>query len=133
MTYLDANIFLYAVLNEGILGQKSRALLSKIAKKETVGYTSCLTWDEFVYTLKKLFGREAAVDQGDKLLHFLNLHFLPTNELVLSEAQQLIEKYTLDPRDSIHIASALVHNIPTIVSTDPDFDKVKEITRVSLG
>ncbi len=132
MIYLDANIFLCATLNEGVLGQKSRVLMSKIVKKEQIGYTSYLTWDEFVHTLKKLFGREAAVDQGEKFLNFLNLQFIPADETVLSKAQQLIKKYTLDPRDAIHIATALVHKIPTIISNDSDFTKVQEIKVTSL-
>ncbi len=132
MIYLDANIFLYATLNEGALGQKSRALLAKIVKKEQVGYTSYLTWDEFVHTLRKLFGREAAIDQGEKLLNFLNLQFIPADETVLSQAQHLIEKYTLNPRDAIHIASALINRIPAIISNDADFTKVKEIKVTSL-
>ncbi len=132
MIYLDANIFLCATLNEGALGQKARALTAKIVKKQETGYTSYLTWDEFVHTLRKLFGREAARDQGEKLLNFLNLEFIPADEAVLSRAQQLIEKYTLDPRDAIHIASALTKQIPTIISNDSDFSKVKEIQVTSL-
>ena len=132
MIYLDANIFLCATLNEGALGQKARALTAKIVKKQEIGYTSYLTWDEFVHTLRKLFGREAAVDQGEKFLNFLNLHFIPADETILSRAQQLIEQYTLDPRDAIHIATALVKQIPTIISNDSDFNKVKEIHVTSL-
>lgn len=132
MIYLDANIFLSATLNEGVLGQKARALIAKIVKKEEIGYTSYLTWDEFVHTLKKLFGREAAVDQGEKFLNFLNLRFIPADGTILSQAQQLIEQYTLDPRDAIHIATALIKQIPIIISNDSDFTKVKEINVTSL-
>ena len=132
MIYLDANIFLCATLNEGILGQKARALTAKIVKQQEIGYTSYLTWDEFVHTLRKLFGREAAVDQGEKFLNFLNLQFIPADEAILSRAQQLIETYNLDPRDAIHIATALVKQIPTIISNDSDFTKVKEINVTSL-
>ena len=132
MIYLDANIFLYASMNEGALGQKSRALLTRIAKKEEMGYTSYLTWDEFVHSLRKLFGREAAIDQGGKLLNFLNLQFISADASVLEKAQQLIEKYTVHPRDAIHIASAIIHNIPTIISNDSDFQKIEEIKTIPV-
>lgn len=38
-----------------------------------------------------------------------------------------IEKYNLLPRNATHLSIMLSLNIPNIATTDPDFDKVKEI------
>jgi predicted nucleic acid-binding protein len=45
----------------------------------------------------------------------------------------ILDKYKLNPRDSIHIASALSRKITTIISDNEDFDQVKEITRTPLN
>ena len=50
----------------------------------------------------------------------------------LSQAQALISKYNLHPRDSIHVSSAIGKKIKTIISDDEEFDKIKEIKREPL-
>lgn len=132
MIYLDANIFIYSVLNTNKEGQHCRNILTKIAKKDLVGYTSFLTWDEFIYILKKHVGREAAAVGGEKFLNFPNLIFLKADRLTIEQAQQLIAKYNINSRDAIHTATALINNINQIVSDDQDFDKIKEIKRITL-
>ena len=51
---------------------------------------------------------------------------------LLSIALELIRRYHLDPRDSIHAASALLERAEVIVLTDKHFDKVKELKRRAL-
>ena len=59
--------------------------------------------------------------------------FLEVDKNVLSMAQTLVDRYDrLNPRDSIHIASALSKKIKQIISDDKDFDIVKEIKRTPL-
>jgi len=60
------------------------------------------------------------------------MEFVNVDETVLTQAQRLMEKYKLGPRDAIHIACALVRKTRCIISDDEDFDKIKEITRVPL-
>ena len=130
MTYLDANIFIYAATDTTTMGDACRKILRKVAKKELDAFTSYLTWDEFVYKIKKEFGMEAALDQGEKFLHFFNLTLLKVDDSIISKAQELMEKYNLNPRDAIHAATALLHNIPSLTSDDADFDKIVELKRI---
>ena len=132
MIYLDANIFIYAITNTEFKGECSRQILTKIAKKEVPGCTSLLTWDEFIHILKKWIGREAANIAGNKFLNFPNLTFLRVEENVIIHAQNLMTKYNLNPRDAIHIASALVNNVTEILTDDLDFDNIKEIKRLKI-
>jgi predicted nucleic acid-binding protein len=55
------------------------------------------------------------------------LELIEADARVLSSAQNLLERYMVPPRDSIHLASAIVRNVRIVVSDDEDFDKVKEI------
>lgn len=45
-------------------------------------------------------------------------------------AQELVERYRLNPRDALHAAVALENKIKTIVSYDEGFDAITEIKRI---
>ena len=135
MHYIDANIFIYPILYEEEQEPKvkhAKQILQRIEQGELSAYTSTLTWDEVVWIVKKAMGRDEAIRQGQKLLGFLNLHWIMVDENILSNAQSLMNKYNLHPRDSIHVASALSRKINLIISDDLDIDQVKEIKRTPL-
>jgi predicted nucleic acid-binding protein len=132
MIYLDANVFIYAILRSGKdkIGEKSASLLFKIADNKVEAATSFLTWDEVLWSIKKYLGYKIALSESRKFLVFPNLTFVQADRMVLHFAQNIAEKYALHPRDSIHAATAALNNIKTFVSDDEDFDNVKGIKRV---
>ena len=135
MQYVDSNVFLYSVLYSADLepkAKKAKQILQKIENKELSAATSTLTWDEVVWVASKLLGRSGGVTLGQKLLGFPNLEFISVDEAIISQAQSLINKYKLSPRDSIHVASALSRKTTIIISDDEDFDQIKEIKRTPL-
>ena len=75
-------------------------------------------------------GRREGIDQGKKLLGFPNLKFITTDDSIISHAKRLLEKFRINPRDAIHVASALEKKIPEIISDDADLDIIKEIRRI---
>jgi predicted nucleic acid-binding protein len=129
MIYLDANVFLSAILNREDEGEKARDLLQKLQKAEIVAATSALSFDEVFWIVKKHRGFISALKAAKTLLEIPNLTFLEISDQTLWSAYNLAEKYRLDPRDAIHVACALDHAIFTIISEDEHFDKVKEIKR----
>ena len=136
MPYIDSNVFIYPVIYKAETqpkAKKAKEILLKIEKGELKAYTSTLTWDEVTWVVNKVLGREDGIHQGRKLLGFPNLEFINVDEGTLTLAQMLLDKYKLNPRDSIHIASALSRKINIIISDDEDFDQVKEITRTPLN
>jgi predicted nucleic acid-binding protein len=136
MPYIDANIFIFPILYSEEQEPKvkyAKRVLMDIEKGELLAYTSTLTWDEVVWIVKKVMGRDEAINQGQKLLGFTNLNWIIVDENILSQAQALMVKYNLHPRDSIHIASAINKKIKEIISDDMDIDQVKEIKRIPLG
>jgi predicted nucleic acid-binding protein len=112
--------------------KKSKEILQKIENKELSAATSTLTWDEVVWVASKLLGRSGGIAQGQKLLGFPNLEFINVDETIISQAQSLMGKYKLSPRDSIHVASAFSRKATIIISDDEDFDQIKEIKRTPL-
>jgi predicted nucleic acid-binding protein len=136
MLYIDSNVFIYPVLftmEAEPKVKKAKQILLSIEKGELPAYTSTLTWDEVVWVISKTLGRDEGINQGQKLLGFPNLEFVAVDANIITQAQVLLDKYNLNPRDSIHIASAIQRKIKTIISDDKDIDQVTEISRTSLG
>ncbi len=135
MQYVDSNVFLYSVLYSPDLepkAKRAKEILQKIENKEFSATTSTLTWDEVVWVASKLLGRSGGIAQGQKLLGFPNLEFINVDEAIISQAQSLMDRYNLSPRDSIHVASALSRKATVIISDDEDFDQIKEIKRTPI-
>jgi len=135
LVYVDSNVFLYPVLYSVDMDsrvKRASAILKSIANGELSAFTSVLTWAEIVWVVKKTMGINEALSQGQKLIGFINLHFISVDENVLSQAQRLMGEYNLKPRDAIHAASALSRKLSTIISDDQDFDIIKEIKRIPL-
>jgi predicted nucleic acid-binding protein len=96
MPYLDSNVFLYSVLYSTELqpkAKKAQEILASIANGLMPACTSTLTWDEVVWIVKRNMGRAESVNQGKKLLGFPNLEFIAVDDLIVSRAQKLMEKY----------------------------------------
>ena len=63
-TYIDSNIFLYAVLYDDERAQRCRKVLSEIVDGKLEAVTSVLTWDEFTHVVEKVLDRPSAVLEG---------------------------------------------------------------------
>ena len=136
MPYIDSNVFIYPILysiEKEPKAKKAKQILQSIEKGELPACTSTLTWDEVVWVVSKVMGKTEGVNQGQKLLGFPNLDFVSVDTNVITKAQNLIEKYNLKPRDSIHIASAIERKMKTIISDDEDVNQVSEVERIQLG
>jgi len=132
MLYLDSNVFLYATLNTQEIGNRARNLLKQVQSGKEQASSSALTFDEIMWVVKKYRTLENAIIAGETFLNFPNLKLIPVNEDLLAVALDIIKKYGLDPRDSIHGASAILNKVEAIVSTDEHFDKIKGLYRKPL-
>lgn len=128
MKYLDTNVFLFAFSGS----QHAQTILKEVSSGRMDGATSCLSWDEFMWALRKQFSEQDSASEGKKLLSCPHLVFLDVNVETIERAQQLLERYGLRPRDAIHAASALQRGIREMISDDSDFDRVKEFKRVPI-
>ncbi|MBO8180205.1 MAG: type II toxin-antitoxin system VapC family toxin [Archaeoglobus sp.] len=128
--YLDSNVFIYASLYSGEVAEKSKEYLRKAADGEFNAYTSALTWDEVIYVVRKVAGFEESIRAGRILLKMPFLEFLDVDYAICEDAQKLVEKYKLLPRDAIHSALALKYCDGVIISNDVDFDVVEGLKRV---
>ena len=130
--YIDTNIFLNPILydiNKNQEAQKSKNFLEEIITNKKIGYTSVLTWDEFVWIIRKTLGIQIAIEKGKKLLIFPNLRIVKLSLSTINRAQDIISNYHVHSRDAIHAASALENKINKIISFDNDFDIINEMER----
>ncbi|PIN75378.1 hypothetical protein COV18_04280 [Candidatus Woesearchaeota archaeon CG10_big_fil_rev_8_21_14_0_10_37_12] len=125
--YLDANVFILAIVNDDALGRAARALLDDVVKGEVQSVTSFLTFDEVAWALRKVTNKEKAYVYVKNFLEMPHLEFLDVNKNVIWKAFYYLQEHKLDPRDAIHIASAIVSGASSIVTEDKDFSNIKEI------
>ena len=91
--------------------------------------SATLSFDEIVWAVKKYRTVSEAIVAGEAFINMPRLTIIPVDEAVIRSAVGIMRRYGLDPRDSIHAASAILCQAEAIISVDPHFDKVKELPR----
>lgn len=127
--YIDANVFVQGILRDD---NNSKEVVLKMAKKEFIGVTSVLSWDEVTFIVKKFLGKQVAEAEGKKFFRLPNLIFVDAKKEIILRAQRLFERYNIRPRDAIHVATAIHAGAKEIISEDTDFDKIAEISRIDV-
>jgi predicted nucleic acid-binding protein len=131
--YIDANVFVLANLDTENLGNDARTLLRYIQDGRLDAASSVLSFDEVVWAVKKNRTPEASIMAGEAFMNMPGLKIVVVDRDLLAAALTAMRKYRLDPRDSIHIASALREDAEVIVSYDRHFDRVGEIKRMDIS
>ncbi len=130
--FVDANVFIFALIDNGAEGKRAADLLDDIVKNKLNAVTSVLVIDEVMWALIRNKRRDILENAVKNIYDLPNLSIkevAPQNALL---AVHFINKYGLKPRDAMHCAFMQLNNISTIVTNDKDFDKVKEVKRVHL-
>ncbi len=130
--YIDANVFIFAYIDEGIIGIKCRKIIERIIENKIMAFTSVLSFDEVFYKVKKVKDKETALLATKAFLNMKNLEFIDVDMNVIWKSQELIGSYNLNPREAIHIACALTKGLRNILTNDKDFNKVKEIRMIDI-
>ena len=133
MIYIDASVFVFAALNTENAGDRARSLLRDVQTGKVEATSSALTFDELVWAVKRNRTSEDAIASGEAFLNMPRLRLVDVDGNILARALVLMRKYRLDPRDSIHAASALTEGAELIISTDKHFDKIREIRRRGIS
>jgi predicted nucleic acid-binding protein len=82
-----------------------------------------------IWVVAKHRSREDAITAAAAFLALPNLKLLAVNQDSLFSALTLMRRYSLDPRDAIHVSTAIINGCQAIVSADTHFDHVIEIPR----
>ena len=130
--YTDSNLFIYSALDKGLIGSEAKIIIKKINDGEYNAYTSTLTIDEVLWKVQKDVGRGIASETAKKMINLKNLKFIDADLFVIQKAVEIYQTEKIDPRDSIHLASMKKLKLNLIISSDSDFDKIKEIKRIDF-
>lgn len=125
--YLDSNFFVYLFLDNA---ENQKRAIESLSKKSI--YTSCLTYDEVVWAIRKLYNKETSIKAAELMLNLEFLHFIDLNKNILFRSKNIIEILDLKPRDSLHYASMEEKQISYVVTDDKDFSQLKNIKVISI-
>ncbi len=128
--FIDANIFIYSLIDLGPCGQFSVSLLDEIARGKYTAITSALVIDEVIWALVKNQKQHLVEIYISNLYKQPHLNVASVNGDLPLRAIEFMKEYNLKPRDAMHCAFMEENEINTIASTDSVFDKVKGINRL---
>lgn len=131
MLYLDANFFIFALLDRTDKGVEARRILQMIVKGERA-LTSPLALDEVMWVLIKGGKKHLLRMAIEGIYSTPNLDVVEVISTAPILALDLIERYDLRPRDALHIAIMRENNVDTIVSDDEDFDRIEGLKRIKF-
>ena len=132
MIYLDANFFIFALLDNTKKGEKARVMQKEIIGGKYIAFTSALALDEIMWVLIKNNKKNILRKAIEDIYAMPNLEVREVSSLVPVHALEFMEKYNLKPRDAFHAAIMKQFQLKEIASDDSDFDKVKELKRIRL-
>lgn len=151
MIYLDANAFYLFFFEEKRYSPGVKKIFKRIQSGKENGLTSCLTLDELAYVvlmrlIEKKYKKhpiQVLRERVEVILEFLpkikemfevilsfdNLEIADANKNLVVVIPELMENLLM-PRDCIHFQTMRNYDCKKILSTDPDFDRIKEIKRI---
>ncbi len=153
VVFLDANIFHFYLRGPENAQKACISLLQRIEGKDVAGYTSTLILDELIYKilLKKIeekykrspltilqkVPKEIGIYPPeirraiDIVLGIEGLNVLPVEKHHIEEAIAQMQKYSILPRDAIHVSVMKSIECRDLASADNDFDRVIDMNRWS--
>ncbi|MBI2185077.1 MAG: type II toxin-antitoxin system VapC family toxin [Thaumarchaeota archaeon] len=132
MLYLDANFFIFALLDNTGKGQRAREIFRGIAGGREEAVTSPLTLDELMWVLIRGDRRQLFRTAIEGVYATPSLEILTVSSIIPMTALDMMEEYDLKPRDAFHAAIMKENRITNIVTDDADFDRVKWIDRITF-
>ena len=132
MLYLDANFFIFALLDTTQKGLRAREIHRSIAKGKEKALTSPLAIDEVMWVLVKAGKRHLLRAAFEDVYTTPNLNVAAISPTTPLTALSLIEQYDLKPRDAFHAAAMKENKLTQIVTDDKDFDRVERIKRTQI-
>ncbi|MBI2552214.1 type II toxin-antitoxin system VapC family toxin [Candidatus Uhrbacteria bacterium] len=129
--YLDTNIFLYAADPQSEFHAVAAKVLEFVVEGKITGVTSTETFQEIIYVGQRGKRLKEALHIFDQAFTLLDV-VLPIAHAELARFRVLAESYPmLEGRDLLHAAAAISAGVMQLISYDTDFDRIKEIQRVT--
>jgi len=129
--FIDVNIPMYAAGTPHPLREPSQRVIIAISTGGLDAVTDAEVFQEILYRYLHIGEREKGFRVFDHFHRVMLGRILPIEDTDVQQARELAEQYpALSPRDLIHLAVMLRHEIQEIITTDSGFDSVKEVRRI---
>ena len=130
MQLIDANVLVYARGAPHAYRDACRSLLTEVeaGRLEANVDTEVLQEVIYVYWYRKRL--ERGLEYLDRLLVLFPTPVPVTGETIATAREVLASHPHLEPRDAIHAAVVLNHNLEGIISADRAFAQITEIKRL---
>lgn len=130
-TFIDTNIPMYAAGAPHPLRESAQRVIRNVATGELDAVTDAEVFQEILYRYLHIGEREKAFQVFDRFHRIMLGRILPIEDTDVQQARTLAERYVdLSPRDLIHLAVMLRHDMQEIITTDAGFDLVQEVRRI---
>jgi predicted nucleic acid-binding protein len=150
--FLDANTFVYAILNHPAYGANCTTLLDRIERQEVQGFTSAHVLSDTVHRVMTLEACDRFGWPAQGIANRLRRHPAEVQQLVVprravdeiqlarvivlavtaqhvSQAVDLSRQHGLLAGDALIVAVMRDHGLTQLASLDADFDRIPGITR----
>ena len=128
--FLDANILMYAAGSAHPLREPCRDALARAVDQEVSLVTDAEVLQEILHRYFSIGRSESArtihrsaIDLCDEILPIEVRDTVRALELLLAHRE-------LSPRDALHVAAMEHHGLELLLSTDRDFDGLKQVERI---
>jgi len=147
--YLDSSVLINSIITTSKYYDQCSDFIERVSDKSTRCFISSLTFDEIWYILIKSITEDItgsnfiheyredpsiiklATDIIDRLTLDImmadNFIIIPVTMDIIMAAREYLWKYSLLPRDAIHLSSMFSIGIKALVTTDEDFGRVEDI------
>lgn len=126
--FLDTNIFIYAIEDSGILGEKAR----KILESKYKFCTSVITIEEILTGLYKKKAENKVISYIEFISGTKNVEVITIGKQVAILAARLCSQYNLKTPDALQLASAIISEADYFVTADRKIPKTIENLKVMI-
>lgn len=121
---------MYASGRSHPLQEPAQRAITALATGDLDGVTDAEVFQEILYRYFHIGERERGIRLFDDFYRIMLGRILPVEGADVYSARTLCQRYAhLSPRDLIHLAVAVRHQVPEILTADRGFDSVTEVRR----
>ena len=129
--FIDTNIPIYASGKKHPYKEPCQKIIFDIAESKLIAFTNTEVFQEIIYRYFSINELSLGHKIFENFYSLISPNILSVNPDDILLAQALSKKYhSIKPRDLLHAATMINNNLEDILSTDKDFDKIKEINRI---
>ena len=129
--FIDVNVPMYAAGTTHPLQKPAQRVIMAIATGEVDAVTDAEVFQEILYRYLSIGQRAKGFEVFDNFHRIMLGRVLPVEEVDVVRARDLADQYAaLSPRDLIHLAVMLRHQIPDVITTDRGFDGIAGVRHI---